>query len=34
MYGWQFGGKADVLLGLDGGKLLQSPGFSVSAHLE
>ena len=22
-YGWQFGGKADVLVGLDGGKLLQ-----------
>jgi porin len=33
-YGWQSGGKADVLVGLDGGKLLQWPGFSVSAHLE
>ena len=34
VYGAVFGGKADVLLGLDGGKLLQWPGFSVSAHLE
>ena len=29
-----FGGKADVLLGLDGGKLGLWPGLSVSAHLE
>jgi porin len=33
-YGIQFGGKADVLLGLDGGRLGLWNGFGVSAHLE
>jgi porin len=33
-YGVQFGGKADVLLGLDGGRLGLWNGFGVSAHLE
>ncbi len=33
-YGVPFGGKADVLLGLDGSKLGLWAGFSVSAHLE
>ena len=33
-YSVPFGGKADVLLGLDGGKLGLWPGLSVSAHLE
>ena len=33
-YGVPFGGKADVLLGFDGGKLGLWPGLSVSAHLE
>ena len=33
-YGVPFGGKADVLLGLDGGKLGLWRGISVSAHLE
>ena len=33
-YGWPIGGKADVLLGLDGGKLGLWPGRSVSAHFE
>ena len=32
--GVPFGGKADVLLGLDGGKLGLWPGLAVSAHLE
>ena len=32
--GVPFGGKADVLLGLDGSKLGLWPGLSVSAHLE
>ena len=33
-YGVPFGGKADALLGLDGGKLGLWPGFGVSAHFE
>jgi len=33
-HGIPFGGKADVLLGLDGGQLGLWNGFSVSAHLE
>ena len=33
-YGIQFGGKADVLLALDGGRLGLWNGFGVSAHLE
>ncbi len=33
-YSVPFGGKADVLLGLDGGKFGLWPGLSVSAHLE
>ena len=33
-HGIPFGGKADVLLGLDGGRLGLWNGFSVSAHLE
>ncbi len=33
-YGIPFGGKADVLLGLDGGRLGLWNGFGVSAHLE
>jgi porin len=32
--GAPFGGKADVLLGLDGGKLGLWPGLGVSAHFE
>jgi len=34
MYGIPFGGKADVLLGLDGDQLGLWNGFGVSAHLE
>ncbi|RBP11352.1 porin [Roseiarcus fermentans] len=33
-YGVPFGGKADVLLGLDGGKLGLWQGFGASAHFE
>ena len=33
-HGVPFGGKADALLGLDGGKLGLWPGLSVSAHFE
>jgi porin len=33
-YGVPFGGKADVLLGLDGSKFGLWPGLSVSAHFE
>jgi porin len=33
-YGVPFGGKADVLLGLDGSKLGLWTGLSVSTHLE
>ena len=33
-YGIRFGGKADVLLGLDGGRLGLWNGFGVSAHFE
>jgi porin len=33
-HGVPFGGNADLLLGLDGGKLGLWPGFSVSAHFE
>jgi len=33
-YGVPFGGKADVLLGLDGTKLGLWPGLSISAHFE
>lgn len=33
-YGVPFGGKADVLLGIDGSKLGLWTGFSVSAHFE
>ena len=33
-YNFPIGGKADVLLGLDGGKLGLWPGLSVSAHFE
>ena len=34
LYGVPFGGKADFLLGLDGGRLGLWNGFTVSAHLE
>jgi hypothetical protein len=34
VYGIPFGGKADVILGLDGGRLGLWSGFGVSAHLE
>jgi porin len=34
IYGIPFGGKADLLFGLDSGKLGLWNGFSVSAHLE
>ena len=33
-YGVPFGGKADVLLGIDGSKLGLWPGLGVSAHFE